>query len=277
MEKEYKDYSGMIVIHGTLYEFDQINKSLTTHENGGVHTYPTWLNRELDFVSGYYDGDTRELMPTEVYSHLYKEEQEELKSFKIPTAIMVDDMRASLTELHIQKFNKESMENNHGFYLVDDALSKRLNGELPEIQFDGITYIVDLQNLQISQKERPEIKFELIKNNFYGDVDFLYNTRTKTPSQIDPRISAMPQDTIIIRLSNLAKMDLVGYAKFNWNRPTHYVSSFSWSQPKLSAEIVPLHQTKIPEWIRRNQMEQEKFGKKQTEWPQFKRKKGRHL
>jgi hypothetical protein len=277
MEKEQIDYYGMIVIHGTLYEFDKKNDWLTAQGYKGSHAYPEILDWEWDFMSGYAKRDAPGLSPFEDYCLLDQYEKEELKFIRIPHEIMNHKKRESLTEQQIQKFNDESLKNDHGFYLVDAALNKRLKGELPEVQFDGLTYIADLANLQIIQKEKPDVKFELMHSEIYYNANFLYNTRTKTPSRIDPRISEMPKDTVVIRLSNYKDIDTVGFAIYMKLAPTAFVSEKAWYQPNLKAEFIPLHETKIPELMRRNQMEQEKFKTKQTETPQAQRKMGRRI
>jgi hypothetical protein len=277
MEKEQIDYYGMIVIHGTLYEFDKADERLSAYDYKNTYAYPDLLDWPSGFVTGYYDPVSIKLYPYEHYCLLNEQVQADLQYFKIPEEIMVDELRELLTEQQIQKFNEESLSNNHGFYFVDDALNKRLKGELPEIQFDGITYLADLANLRISQKENPEMKFELTHWDSYHNADFFYNPRTKIPVWIDPRISELPKDMVVIRLHNFEHIDPVGFAMYMKQPPTTLVTQKAWHQPKFKAEVIPLHQTKIPELIRWNQMEQEKFKTKKTDTEQPQRRRGKRI
>lgn len=277
MEKEQIDYYGMIVIHGILYEFDKKNNCLIAEGCKSGSVFPEILDWEWDFMSGYAKRNDPGLSPFEDYCLLDQYEKEELKYIQIPQEIMNHKKRESLTEQQIQKFNGESLKNDHGFYFVDAALTKRLKGELPQVQFDGVTYIADLANLQIIQKEKPDVKFELMHSDIYYNADFLYNTRTKTPCRIDPKMSEMPKDTVIIRLSNFKDIDTVGFAIYMKQAPTAFVSEKAWYQAALKAEFIPLHETKIPELMRRNQMEQEKFKTKQTETPLPQRKRSKSM
>jgi len=256
-----RDYEGMFVIYGDLYQYDPKLGVITLDQDPLKKYTLNNLDFESDLYSGLYNTTKKEIISTRDYPigttlpGIYE-------AFSIPLNMLTEEFRNS--EKLIQAYNKNCISVKHNFQYVGKELSSRMNGIPAEIRIDGISYIVDLKKLEISQKDNPEHKFIFPLKAIYNPTELYYDTQSKKPVILSNRITESPEHVICYVFPNLKSLDPIGYSQLCGYPPYWLVSSFEWNPKNVIVPWKGLDKTPIPELVRRNQMEQEFPSKKNS-------------
>jgi hypothetical protein len=252
-----RDYEGMFVIHGDLFQFDRTLRIFTNEQNPQNKCKLEDLNLEPDGYNGLYSPIKKEMISRQHYpigtimDGIYE-------PFTVPAGMLTEEFRNS--EKQILENNRNCIDRKNGVQYVSKELSNRLNGAPAEMTIDGIIYVVDLKQMEIRQKDHPEQKFSFPIKALHNSTELYYNTQTKKPVLISDRIHEYPEHVICFVFPKLNSIDPIGYCQLNGYPPTWLVSIVEWNPIHMNVPWKGLDQTRVPEMVRRNQIEQEKTG-----------------
>ncbi|NLU94853.1 hypothetical protein [Chitinophaga sp. Ak27] len=251
------NYVGMFVIHGDLFELDTERKQL--FEMGKLHraVHLDGLKQQQDAVYGRYSSRLKRIYGQGIT--LINEEQ--LSWFILPMELIQGFK--SLNPAIIEAYNRSSLAEQMGFQYVDQALSNRLNGELPLMQLGGKDYVVDICRLRIYRKDNPEQAFHFRSVDMYEPSEKYFDTLQQLPVSLEHRyhqLIQMPDQVVAMSFPRLHDLDLIGFAGLCGLAPTALICNYDWKIDPEKIKIVPLIKTAIPEMIRRNQIEKEVQG-----------------
>lgn len=199
-----RDYEGMIVIHGDLYQFTDSRDGI--HQIGKDHIL--YFSDLEGHYAGRYDLDHK-VFKYDSYD-LTDYDKFWWPEFYIPPAI-VDNI--VLPENELKKYNDDSWKHNHGYYRIDKDLSARLNGALPVITWDGIEYEVDAINREIRQKAHPEKKFCFGEDRYLQKQMAYYNTSLKEPVPHSYTMDIIEGKIVVLEFPHLLDMDPLAYQR----------------------------------------------------------------
>ena len=242
------DYTNMIVVYGDLFKFDEERKHIIEYDNENNRQKLEVFSSHPFYIKGTYDPHTKQFSAP-IAS---KEEGNSKKKIIIPLPIAMTGDR--LHERVIEYYNRLSINEQHGYFYVDKALSDRLNGVLPTVGIDGLIYTVDIKKFEISQVGNPEKKFTFERKDIFEPSEKYYNVLTKSPEKLNVEISAYPKDVVGLKFPRLAALDIVGYAEFAGQNSTALVSSLLWKPDSSRIQMVDLSETKIRDIVKNNKV-----------------------
>jgi hypothetical protein len=150
----------------------------------------------------------------------------------------------------------EKLQSLNDFKVIVDqeALSKRKEGILPQIDIAGEKFIVDLpmQELRHAQHFFPVISlqsFEVTNDGWHYEA--FYEPLMKQVVEIDPKLLELPQGIIKIKLPNEIGLDPVAAAQI-YGMDERELLRRHPIQKDLKAEVIPLSETEVPRLIRQN-------------------------
>lgn len=175
--------------------------------------------------------------------------------FEIPPMVELDpEGMAAKYDLTV-----EALKGKTDFDIIVDleALAKRHEGILPQIDINGEKFIVDLQLQELRHTEYffPVLSlksFDLTPDGWHY-VAF-YEPIMKQVVNIDPKLTEFPQHIIQVRLPNEIGLDPVATAKSYGMDERELLRRYP-IQKDLKAEIIPLSETHIPRLIQQNKEE----------------------
>lgn len=183
-----RDYVGMLVIHGDLYQFCETKEKIKLLDSNYTHDL-TW---ELEFKSGFsgrYD-------PKWKAFHHHTADLTEYDLFWWPEIFFPNDFindNEPLTAEKIRSYNERFKECDCGFYIVDQDFSLRINGIKPDIILDGIKYVLNVRDREFYQENDPTKKFLLNEVLFNEPAILYYNATLKEPVTNKEQLSQIGQ------------------------------------------------------------------------------------
>jgi len=202
-----KDYVGMIVIHGDLYQFCETKQKIKLLDGNYIYDLAWELELKSGF-SGRYDPEWKAF-------HHHSADLTEYDLFWWPKIFFpyefIND-NEPLTPEKIRSYNERFKECDYGFYIVDQDLSLRLNGVPPDIILDGIKYIVNVRNREIYQENDPAKKFLFNEVLVNEPAILYYNATLKEPVTNKEQLSQQVGQYLCLQFPPLEQFDPL------WNR-----------------------------------------------------------
>lgn len=171
------------------------------------------------------------------------------------------------------EYNMRAMENDWRLYVVDEALAKRLSGELPHINVAGTDFTIDWRLRELRETDAPFniLRFSKMELDDTGEYyACFYHTKAHVLYEPLPDIDRMPEDVVLLKIPNELQLDPVAVARQYGLKDYELLSEFPIKRD-LKAEVRPLLESGLPELIKRN------ITSKQTAQKQQRKRNGRHL
>lgn len=145
--------------------------------------------------------------------------------------------------------------------MVDqDALAKRLQGQLPTIEIAGHTYFIDYQMQQLRPKDdvvNQGISFNQLLyhfNVFTEESTFAFDPKKREIREPDyETITEIPKDLVVVTLPAVAQMDPVGHAR-KFGLAINVCAMEHGMRLDIKAKETPWEKTALPEIIKGNKL-----------------------
>ncbi|OSZ77197.1 hypothetical protein CAP36_12345 [Chitinophagaceae bacterium IBVUCB2] len=158
-------------------------------------------------------------------------------------------------------------------------LQQRIGGKLPEIDIAGTMFFVDirLHELRSDYQLMSRINLDNLESGANGDTYlFAFNTESKQLVNIDPKLTAWPDNVIIVEIPDEVKLDPYSFAREAGLDPLEFVKEHP-IEKELKAKVIPLSETGFLEMMEKNKKaKQEKLIQQRNEGP-GKRNKGNRI
>lgn len=142
-------------------------------------------------------------------------------------------------------------------------------GIIPTIDIAGHTFHIDLFNDKLHPANdiwSRGIIFSELKN-YYSHKDdtytIPYNQRTRTFQEVSLNVKEIPEDVIVVQIPGKRKLDPVGKNKSGNLNSSDYLKK-QGVHLHYEAKVIPWHQTRFAETIKRNNIQQAKPEQKQS-------------
>ncbi|MET7000715.1 hypothetical protein [Chitinophaga defluvii] len=248
----------MMVIHGDLFEFNSSRTELMEVGHPENVQAIGSIKKGEETVSFWYDRMAKSLLPMDSISYAEALSNE---FYKVDFPALLLQRGAELPQNLLFVYNEKSRMSDSGFQYVTDELRDRFKGVYAEMRIDGLIYDLDLGKMEIRQKDDPEKKFTFGPEAMYQATEKFYNTQTKQPVYLTSRIAEFPEHVVCFSFPPFKNLDPIGYCLASGYPPSWLVCKFQWNPIHLNMRWKALGQTRIPELIRRNQIEQELQGR----------------
>ncbi|MBB6127435.1 hypothetical protein [Mucilaginibacter lappiensis] len=222
------------------------------------------LDNEISFIDDmkdmgthyemYYDGMTG-------IKHHEADQDDALSENWIKVPLMVELDPEGMAAKY--GFTTDQIKRKTDFEVIvdQDALGRRLAGELPKINIAGELFVVDLrlQELRHAHNFHPVLSlksFDLTPDGWKYEA--YYHPVLKQVVEIDWKLTEFPDHVVRIHLPNELGLDPVGTARRYGIEERALLRRHPISQD-LKADVIPLSETHIPALIQhnRNQLQQE--------------------
>lgn len=167
-----------------------------------------------------------------------------------------------LTETQIEVMNRLSNRAAFQTAVANEALRKRLHKIVPEINVGGNPHLIYWADRLLIHRGDPEKIIDLNRCTRVletGGFQLYYNLKTGQAVDLHPRLIRFPQDVVSLVIPEGKVLDPVSVALEEGLRTGHYLQDWPASN-MLTATVISLHNTPVPEMIRRNQIELEVQG-----------------
>lgn len=134
--------------------------------------------------------------------------------FKIPQTLL--QIPEQLTPLMRTAINLRSRDENWGIYIGDEAVARRLSGELPHIDISGTDFTIDWRLRELRETAEPWKKIninDLDMTEDYESYGFFYDTVNHTVFDFDETVTEMPENVVIAEIPNEYGLDPVAVAR----------------------------------------------------------------
>lgn len=136
------------------------------------------------------------------------------------------------------------------------AMEMRLKGMQPVISIAGHPFFVEIRLMKLSPKDNFMSKG--LDLNYGGTFDgvakeysFYYNKRTMEEAYIDPDITKLPKNVVLIKIPNPYALDPVMMGQINKDDSTAYIGEYPVVMYR-EAEVIPLEKTELAQLVERN-------------------------
>lgn len=156
----------------------------------------------------------------------------------------------------------------------EEALEKRLLGELPIVDIAGQIFFVDLRMNCLRPKDiftTSGIQFSEIRKHYSWleeNYVFTYNPKTYESQEVDyTNIHSIPENLLLVELPSKRKLDPVGYARINGYEVNPFVkevgirSHFKAPVIPLKERLLELHKNKKEKLQKDQTVRQKRKGK----------------
>lgn len=232
-----------------------------------------------------------EELPTEGYRFWYSSNNKSLATYaehdakliEIPDFVKLDPI--GMARKHNILENKIAEMNDFKLMVNQEIFDKIANqGIIPTIDIAGHTFYIDFFNDKLLPKDdiwsKGIIFSELIEYYSYKEntYNIPYNQKTHTFQEVSLTVKEIPKDIIVVQIPHKNTLDPVARnKKLDFNRSD--LLKKEGVQLHYEAKVIPWHQTRFAETIKRNNDQQVKSGQKQSvvsKPPEIKRK-GRRM
>ncbi|SIN77982.1 hypothetical protein [Chitinophaga niabensis] len=212
-QQHITDYTGLVVIHGDLFQFDKSGDFIFEYGNPANKQDIKALDVGIFYINGIYDHVNKKLLPPDA-----KNAYGSFKTFVVPK--LYSEEWKNVDEDTRITFNSISIKHQLGYYLVGKALSDRLNGVLPSLEYDGLKYIVDAEKCELIQTDDLSKTISLGPEAFSKPSVVYYDTHSKMQIHADQVFSDYSEHTVQLKFPPLNEFDIVGYGKKYGLSPT---------------------------------------------------------
>jgi hypothetical protein len=259
-EKEQIDYTGMIIIHGDLFQFGESRNKLSLYGDPSHQINFQNLDRGYGAYSGAYSQSRRNFVS--VFEFLRGTEP--TRDTHIPLKIMEEG--GLLTTEQIREYNETSLSSKQGYYFVDRDLSERLNGRLPPITIYGKDYNFDINKVQLICVDDPKKIIQFNRCDVFEPSVILYDISTDSQVKMKAHQQHLYPNACGIRFPALQEWDIIERAKMSDLPPTALICEMPWRPDLTKMETMPLSEVNITKINQHNKKQQAlemcKLGKK---------------
>ncbi|MCT1525822.1 hypothetical protein ACS126_03290 [Sphingobacterium lactis] len=227
-------HNTFLIIAGTLYEIDQVKRTLSPFNGDGGKIHENEMRRSGKFHFVGFEKETMALKP--LPKGFYK-----LAAITIPRQAF-DDIGFPKTE-ELAHFNNLSKQYKWGVTFLSQDLVNRIRGALPIVDVAGVRYDLDIEKqvLRTKSKSYPDLSMEnmeyLAAN---GSVAFVYNREKRCAIDVNKIHEYIPQETFFVEMEDPASLDPVGMAKrLGLNEGAFILPEFKY-QPLYHTSATPL-------------------------------------
>lgn len=241
-------------IYGTEFIVD-VNQ-LELREKGNPKNVISISDMDEKAVQGYrfwYNPNNKSLTT-------YAEQRAKLA--EIPDFIKLDP--TGMAKKHNISEDKITEMDDFKLMVNQDAFDKiAYNGIIPTIDIAGHTFYIDLLNDKLHPKDdvwsRGIIFSELKYYYSYKDNAFTipYNQRTHTFQEVSLNVKEIPEDLIVVQIPNKRTLDPIRQNRSGNLNSSDYLKK-EGVHLHYEAKVIPWHQTRFAETIKRNNSQQVK-------------------
>lgn len=133
-------------------------------------------------------------------------------------------------------------------------LQQRIGGKLPEIDIAGTMFFVDirLHELRSDYQLMSRINLDHLELGPTGDTYlFAFNTESKQLVNIDLKLTAWPDNVIIVEIPDEVKLDPYAFARENGIDPIEFVKNHP-IEKELKAKVISLSETGFVAMMEKN-------------------------
>lgn len=251
------NYEGMMIFENDIYRFNEKRDQLLIVAADSKSLAGDWcldlkdLDEQEDRYAGYYNWEAKKFEhQIDGYEPYWWEFVHLSKSF------VTHGDKMSAGEIHA--INALNIEYDNSPFVIDQEVANRLNGQLTEVEIDGLVYIADGQRNIVYRRDNPNIKFCFPGNALNMPQIFFYNRREKMPCNVDYKGTLSPdRDVVALKLPSLYMLDPIGC---HLQDPSltlkDCVHVMKMHESRLVVQVIPFEQTRTAEWIKRNQQQQ---------------------
>ena len=208
------------------------------------------------------------------------------KLAEIPDFVKLDPI--GMAKKHNISEDKIDAMDDFKLMVNQDAFDKiAYKGIIPTIDIAGHTFYIDLFNDKLHPKDdiwsRGIIFSELKHYYSYKDDTYTipYNQGTHTFQEVSLNVKEVPKDLIVVQIPGKRTLDPIGQNKAGDLNSSDYLKKHG-VQLKFDAKVIPWHQTRFAETVKRNngqeiKTEQKKSTSTKQEESEFSKRKGRRM
>jgi hypothetical protein len=242
MEKEFM----VIFLDEVGFTVDTANEMLVQLDNLQNKIAFSELMDKGDFFIAAFDKDTATI-PKE-WSNM------DSGPGGIRQVLIPGEILSEYETVDINAINKLSYARDWGLLVADKKLKDRLMGILPVIDIAGRDFFVDWRLKELRAKDNPVVRIDL--KNMEMDASgenygCLYDWDACQVYPFDPQITLLPKNVTGLEIPYELILDPVGVARQYSMSDVAMLSQYP-IQEKLSAKVIPLSETLLPELVREN-------------------------
>lgn len=208
------------------------------------------------------------------------------KLAEIPDFVKLDPI--GMAKKHNISEDKIDAMDDFKLMVDQDAFDKiAYKGIIPTIDIAGHTFYIDLFNDKLHPKDdiwsRGIIFSELKHYYSYKDDTYTipYNQGTHTFQEVSLNVKEIPKDLIVVQIPGKRTLDPIGQNKTSDLNTSDYLKK-NGVQLQFEAKVIPWHQTRFAETVKRNngqeiKTEQKKSTSTKQEESEFSKRKGRRM
>ena len=209
-----------------------------------------------------------------------------VKLAEIPDFVKLDPI--GMAKKHNISEDKIDAMDDFKLMVDQDAFDKiAYKGIIPTIDIAGHTFYIDLFNDKLHPKDdiwsRGIIFSELKHYYSYKDDTYTipYNQGTHTFQEVSLNVKEIPKDLIVVQIPGKRTLDPIGQNKTSDLNTSDYLKK-NGVQLQFEAKVIPWHQTRFAETVKRNngqeiKTEQKKSTSTKQEESEFSKRKGRRM
>jgi hypothetical protein len=209
-----------------------------------------------------------------------------VKLAEIPDFVKLDPI--GMAKKHNISEDKIDAMDDFKLMVDQDAFDKiAYKGIIPTIDIAGHTFYIDLFNDKLHPKDdiwsRGIIFSELKHYYSYKDDTYTipYNQGTHTFQEVSLNVKEIPKDLIVVQIPGKRTLDPIGQNKTSDLNTSDYLKK-NGVQLQFEAKVIPWHQTRFAENVKRNngqeiKTEQKKSTSTKQEESEFSKRKGRRM
>ncbi|WP_339869405.1 hypothetical protein [uncultured Algoriphagus sp.] len=149
--------------------------------------------------------------------------------------------------------------------LDTDLLRQRKIGVLPEIDIAGQVFTIDLRLNELRNTQSPDKRLgldEMVTAKDGQHYLFFFDRENQSILHASPDLLKIPENTVLMKIPDELGLDPVGMAR-RYGLGDEYFLKMHPYDGTLKGKVVPLDKSGLPEYVARNQQEQQGLQKKQ--------------
>ena len=236
-----------IILDGSLFHVDSEKKQFVQAAYPENKIPFSQLTEEGGYYSMIYA-----IVEKTAKSHLQfmRELGPELRRIIIPKEVLQKEFGkdSSLPAL----FNQTSYRHNWGILMIDEAIGRRLKGELPKITLMGKPYIVDIRMQELRSAAQPAERIGIKEMELSPDAEKLrlfFDTKAQQQLSKESVLTSFREGIVLLEFPNEILLDPVGAARLYQLEDTELLSRFPMIM-NHQALAIPLTKLAHQEMIR---------------------------
>lgn len=265
-ERKAKDNLPLHNIEGTAFKVDISNNVLQQVADAGNVIHFAEMEYKGDRYEFLYDREIKNVATILGY------DASRMVNVSIPQKVELDP--AGMAKKYGLDEKSVAGKSDFDVMVNQELYSQRINGKLPTINIAGTDFIVDLRLNEVRPQNvfHTRINLKNLDTDDNGNYQFFFRLTDYEVVKIEPTITELPKNVVMVKLPNDLELDPVAVARhYGIEGIKGWLMKFPLGD-KLKAQVTPLSKTGLPEMIRKNN---EPLLKKNKDNPS--RKKGKHL